>query len=249
MIHLQNYKWVAKACSKDETRRNLLTPWVADGWMIASDGHRSHMLKTDKPDGILDCDFEYIKPCAYVPNILLMLPTVDSWTLVKLSALDKVDRPDLQAVEALRIGNMDVNASYVCDAFGDDEEMLMGSQRGRQNPLELLYLTSMRGDRQVLLMPIRPFNEKEWDEEMEIMERRAQNTYKQSSIICPYCGYGGFLDEECALCNYDCVKIKCPHCAECFECVSSILSVVYTTQKSKDNSQAITGGTNGLTTI
>ena len=52
MAEKNDYAWVGQAISKDELRLVLNAAWVTDGKLVATDGHRLHVLKNvDLPEG------------------------------------------------------------------------------------------------------------------------------------------------------------------------------------------------------
>ena len=230
MITDKNVQWVLNAVSNDDGRYTIVRPWVKDGWLIGTDGNRLHMLRYDAEDGWF-CEgasvgsFGDISP----PAISAIIPRVDSWIDVSLANMAAVNRPDRKG-GVLGIDGREVSSNLFLDALNGDEAMMLGiSEKDDSLPSRNpLFLRSLDGLRQALVMPLLPFDEEEWREQHDGKEKNLQNTCRTDGIICPYCGSDDFDTEKVE--TGDSVELACDECDSVFSAECEI-EITYTTRK------------------
>lgn len=164
-----DWSWIYRSVSGDERRPKINKPWAQNGWIIGTDGHRLHMVKTDEKDGWFDMESSRVsdgfggnemEPAGVFNGLL---PEVDEWKPISLSDLEETGRPDFKFGTLIMDGR-EVNCRYVTDAFDGSPQMLIGSKKGKEFDWnDPVFLKTKGGMRQALLMAIRPFDKKEWD--------------------------------------------------------------------------------------
>lgn len=241
MIDKDSLEWVLSAVSRDESRVEITRAWINDGWLFGTDGHRLHMVRTTETDGWIDENGDHvvelpgfeITPFDVMTEIV---PDVREWKPLVVSNV-AYEWPD--KTRTYEVEGRSLNAKYFDDAVcglpdamvGVECYTLIGGIKTRADrPLDILLMKSLDGNRQALIMPVRPFDSEEWEEKQKLRERRTMNTIDREKVICPYCGCDDF---ESDLGGGECEEAECGECGEIFMCECEV-EIRYSTRKTKD---------------
>jgi hypothetical protein len=154
-----NQQWVLQACSKDETKKHILYPWISKPYICASDGHRMHLILNQ--DETIDdgCYLNLIKdlkvkisiPAEPPPaeDFLKIRKKRDNFQLLKLSELKYRNEKTMKILLETEI--IYVSRKYIQETFAMDSEMLFSQG-------DVLIFESKDRSRICFLMPQRTPN-------------------------------------------------------------------------------------------
>lgn len=160
--------WLKLALSGDPGRPSIICPFIDDGWVYCTDGHRVHRMKTDAKDGILTEDFGMYRD-QLLGQRVIRLPKMSgifaefkdgSWqkrsidTLIPVMvkstvSLDEDEEEWIRRRDLYQIGRKCYSFNYVLEAFAGSETMNRYVCKS-----EKLYLRSIDKSREAVIMPI-----------------------------------------------------------------------------------------------
>lgn len=130
------FQWVNMAVDKKEERYNLRHVYVADGVMVATDGHRLHLMPTDLDEGFYDKNGVRIEVDAKFPDYSRVISEMKgerySWTREDCKVI-------VSDVEIYKLSNgATVNKKY-WDEATTGEETVDFYQDGKYDPIRIVF--------------------------------------------------------------------------------------------------------------
>lgn len=121
------FQWVARAVAFNDVRKYLQYVFVADGVMVATDGHRLHHAATDLKNGFYDpktgmlveVDAKYPEWRRIIPKRAAMKAHTDSeeWNAILVPKT---------SIFAAKIGGVHINKKYLDDALAVPNDVFEG---------------------------------------------------------------------------------------------------------------------------
>ncbi len=153
------HHWVRLACSQYIYKESLLRPWIENGWIIATDGFRAHMVKTDRRDGILDSEYEYCNLTdVKTPDVLGILPAISLKKWMKYKAFMPESYKLKNDKSTMMMKGMEFQSKYIVDAFGGAKTMEVAQCK---QGTDFLYMRSLDRRRRAVIMRLRGEEEEE----------------------------------------------------------------------------------------